>query len=95
MTRFLTGAAALAMSVAFTQAAFADARTKAELYATAAGGSLDDIVSISEAQGYNNPQPFEARAMAAPAPQKDVPVEAGELTFAINVSVQWELDTNN
>jgi hypothetical protein len=34
-----------------------------------------------------------ARAeMAQSAP---VPVEAGELTFAINVNVQWELDNAN
>ncbi|WP_172123723.1 MULTISPECIES: SIMPL domain-containing protein [unclassified Devosia] len=76
------------------KAAFADARTKAELYATAAGGSLEEIVSINESQNFSGPQPFEARSMAAAAPQKDVPVEAGELSFAINVSVQWELDTD-
>ncbi|WP_240230071.1 SIMPL domain-containing protein [Devosia lacusdianchii] len=73
------------------KAAFADARAKAELYAVTAGGSLDEIVSISETQGYNSPQPVAmyARADAAGSP---VPVEAGELSFAINVSVQWELD---
>ncbi|MDF2798487.1 MAG: hypothetical protein K0R85_1231 [Devosia sp.] len=76
------------------KAAFADARTKAELYATAAGGSLEEIVSINESQNFSGPQPFQERAMAAAAPQKDVPVETGELSFAINVSVQWELDTD-
>jgi uncharacterized protein YggE len=77
------------------QAAFADARTKAELYATAAGGSLEDIVSVSEGQSYNDPQPYAVKAMAEAAPRMDVPVEAGELTFAVNVSVQWELDTHD
>jgi len=74
-------------------AAFADARAKAELYATAADGELKEITSISERQGFNEPMPspMYARAdMAAGA----VPVEAGELSFAINVSVQWELSTN-
>jgi len=73
------------------KAAFADARTKAELYAAAAGGKLDEIVSITETQGYDAmPTPMYARAdMAASAA---VPVEAGEMTFAINVNVQWELD---
>jgi uncharacterized protein YggE len=73
--------------------AFADARSKAELYAEAAGGRLDGIESISETQGFNMPQPspMYARAdMAASA----VPIEAGELSFAITVNVQWELDTD-
>jgi len=75
------------------KAAFADARAKAELYATAAGGTLDDIQSISETQGYNQPQPYPMYARADMAASAPVPVEAGELGFAINVNVQWELDT--
>lgn len=73
------------------KAAFADARQKAELYATAAGVTLDDIESISESQGFNEPQPYPmyARADVAAAP---VPVEAGELSFSINVNVQWNLE---
>lgn len=71
--------------------AFADARAKAELYAGAAGVSLGAIRSISESQGYSNPQPYmmrEAAMMDAAAP---VPVQAGEMSFSINVSVTWEL----
>ena len=75
------------------KAAFADARDKAELYATAAGGTLDEINSISESQGFNSPQPVAMYAMRAEAASADVPVEGGELTFSINVNVQWELDT--
>lgn len=72
------------------KAAFADARTKAELYAAAAGGKLEDIVSITETQGYNaGPGPMYARADISAAA---VPVEAGEMTFSINVSVAWELN---
>ncbi|KKC37328.1 hypothetical protein WH87_12320 [Devosia epidermidihirudinis] len=72
------------------KAAFADARTKAELYAAAAGGKLEDIVSITETQGYNaGPSPMYARADISAAA---VPVEAGEMTFSINVSVAWELN---
>lgn len=74
------------------KAAFADARAKAELYATAAGGRLDDIESISETQGFNDPQPYPMYAKADMAASAPVPVEAGELTFAINVNVQWNLD---
>ncbi|WP_193335044.1 SIMPL domain-containing protein [Devosia beringensis] len=73
------------------EAAFADAQAKAELYATAAGSALDEIVSISETQGFNDPQPYPMYARAEMADSAKVPVEAGELSFAINVSVQWEL----
>lgn len=73
------------------KAAFADARAKAELYATAAGSALEDIVSISETQGFNQPQPYPMYAKAEMAADAPVPVEAGELSFAINVNVQWEL----
>lgn len=76
------------------KAAFADARTKAELYATAAGGRLDDIESISETQGFNSPQPVAMYSMRAEAASADVPVEGGELTFSINVNVQWDLETS-
>lgn len=75
------------------KAAFADARAKAELYATAAGGTLADIESISESQGFNSPQPVAMYAMRAEA-AADVPVEAGELAFSINVSVEWDLETS-
>ncbi|SEQ04537.1 hypothetical protein SAMN05428969_1689 [Devosia sp. YR412] len=74
------------------KAAFADARTKAELYATAAGGTLEEINSISESQSFNSPQPVAMYSMRAEA-AADVPVEGGELAFAINVNVQWELET--
>ncbi|MGB3339732.1 MAG: SIMPL domain-containing protein [Devosia sp.] len=76
------------------KAAFADARAKAELYATIAGGKLDEIVSISEGQGFNPPQPVAMYSMRADAQSAAVPVEAGELAFSINVNVQWELDTD-
>jgi uncharacterized protein len=73
--------------------AFADARAKAELYATVADSALDDLVSISETQNFGQPQPYMMRAMAdSAAASPQVPVEAGELSFAINVSVQWELE---
>jgi len=73
------------------KAAFADARAKAELYAGVAGSALEDIVSISETQGFNQPQPYPMYAKAEMAADAAVPVEAGELSFAINVNVQWEL----
>jgi uncharacterized protein YggE len=74
------------------KAAFADARTKAELYATAAGGTLNELESITESQSFGGPQPVPMYARADMA-ASSVPVEAGELSFAINVSVKWDLDT--
>jgi len=73
------------------KAAFADARAKAELYAGVAAVELDRIVSISESQGFDQPQPYAMKSMAM-AEAAPVPIEAGELTFSINVSVQWELE---
>jgi uncharacterized protein len=74
------------------KAAFADARAKAELYAEAAGTRLGDLESISERQGFSDPQPYPMYARAEMAASAPVPVEAGELTFAINVTVAWDLD---
>ena len=75
------------------KAAFADARAKAELYAEATGGTLEEIELISESQGFNAPQPVAMYSMRAEAQSADVPVEGGELTFSINVNVKWELET--
>ncbi|WP_108397171.1 SIMPL domain-containing protein [Devosia submarina] len=71
--------------------AFADAREKAGLYAEAADSSLAELVSISESQSFNQPPPMPMYAMRAEAAAASVPVEAGELSFSINVTVQWEL----
>ena len=48
-------------------------------------------MSISETQGFNQPQPYPMYAKAEMAADAAVPVEAGDLSFAINVNVQWEL----
>jgi len=74
------------------KAAFADARAKAELYATAAGTTLDDIVGISETAGYDAPAPYPMYARADAVAAKPVPVAGGELTFSITVNVQWDLE---
>ena len=70
--------------------ALADATHKAELYSDAAGVGLDNIVSIAEGQGFVPPQPYAAKTMAMEA-SAPVPVEAGELTFSIDVDVVWDL----
>ena len=69
-------------------AAMAQARSRAELYARAAGLKVLRILSISESGGYS-PQPmaFMARKVMASA----TPVAAGELAMSANVTVQFEL----
>lgn len=73
--------------------AFADAKAKAELYAGESGAELGAIQNISENQGYTQPpQPYMAKAVAATADRSaPVPVEAGQLTFTIDVNVAWDL----
>ncbi|HEY4202782.1 MAG TPA: SIMPL domain-containing protein [Devosiaceae bacterium] len=76
------------------KAAFADAKEKADLYAGVAGVNLDRVLSISEQQNFSQPpQPFMMKAARADAPSTPVPVQAGELTFAVDVAVSWELAT--
>jgi uncharacterized protein YggE len=75
------------------KAAFADAKAKAELYADAAGVGLGDIQIINEQQGnYQPPQPMLYKATALAADRSaPVPVEVGQLTFSIDVNVNWEI----
>jgi uncharacterized protein YggE len=75
------------------KAAFADAKGKAELYAEAAGVGLGAIQTISENQGYTQPpQPYLYKATAGAADRSaPVPVEAGQLTFSIDVAITWDL----
>lgn len=74
------------------KAAFADARAKAELYAGVAGTTLGSLESINETQDFGSPQPYAMYARAELQSGADVPVEAGELTFAITVNVAWDLN---
>jgi uncharacterized protein len=72
------------------EAAIADARRKAELYAHAAGLRLGDVTWITEDSGYAPPGPMVAlRAsggMAAP-----VPIAAGEDTLHVRITVGFDL----
>lgn len=71
--------------------AFTDAQSKAALYAGAAGVTLGTIESITEGSPQvPPPQPMFAKAMAADR-AAPVPVEAGQLTYSIDVSVTWDL----
>jgi uncharacterized protein YggE len=71
--------------------AIADARTRAETYAKAAGVTLGPIQSISEGTSIQPPRPmYRVMAMAAQA-DRSVPVAAGEESVAADVSVVWEI----
>ena len=73
--------------------AFADAARKAGLYADAAGVELGALSLISEQSGYNAPpQPYLMKAQAASMDRAIVPIEAGQLTFSIDVNVNWDLE---
>jgi uncharacterized protein YggE len=74
------------------KAAFADARDKAALYANAAGATLGELESITESQGFSGRQPYPMYARAEMAASAPVPVEAGEMSFAITVKVEWDLN---
>jgi uncharacterized protein YggE len=78
---------ALLMTQARTDAV-ADAKTKADTYAKAAGVTLGPILSISESDNMGPRPVFMAvRAMAG----KAVPVAAGETSVTANVAMVWEI----
>lgn len=72
--------------------AFADARHKADVYAKAAGFHIGTIESIDEQTGYNQPRPYAMKAMIADAAPAPVPVEAGQVTYSVDVAVKWQID---
>jgi uncharacterized protein YggE len=67
--------------------AVADARTRAQTYAQAAGVTLGPIISISEGAGEAVPRPmFRVMAMSAPTP-----IAPGEQSVTADVTVVWEI----
>jgi uncharacterized protein len=76
-------------------AAFADAKAKAALLASAAGRTLGRAVTISEGSQPGTPPPYVPRPMAmrAEAAQvvSDVPVESGSQEMSYTVTVVFEL----
>jgi uncharacterized protein len=72
------------------EAAIADARRKAELYAHAAGLALGRVIWISEDAGYAPPMPM-ARMSVAAAPAAPVPISIGEDTLHARVTVGFDI----
>ena len=69
--------------------AAADARRKADIYATAAGAKIGRLMVLTEEPGRQPPVPF-ARAYAAMAPAP-TPIEAGEDKLTVIVTTRFEL----
>jgi uncharacterized protein YggE len=73
------------------EAAVADARRKAELYAHAAGLTLGAVAWITEASGYAPPMPM-MRALAAPAAAAmPTPIMSGEDTLRVQITVGFDI----
>ena len=74
--------------------AIAKGRARAELYARAAGMRVARILSISEGGGYYPVRQIMvtgSRAAPSAPPPPPAPVEPGELSLGVNVSMQFEL----
>lgn len=73
-------------------AAFADAKAKAEQYAKLAGRRLGNVTQISEDTSYEgSPMPYAADMAASTKAGGNVPIEAGSQQVSVNSSVSWEL----
>lgn len=72
------------------QAAVADARAKADVYAEAAGVTLGPILLMSETGGTSGPMPMMVE-MAFDSGARSVPISAGEMTIAANITMVWTL----
>ncbi len=70
------------------EAAMADAKRKAEIYAKAGNVILGPAISITEEGSVAPPRPFEMRTAKAAA---DTPISPGEQIQRISVSVSYEL----
>ena len=71
--------------------AIADARSRAELYAQAAGVRLGDVLTISE-QPIEIPQPRHFAPSLAKEAISSVPVAAGEQEFHVRIHMVFELE---
>jgi uncharacterized protein YggE len=71
------------------EAAVADARRKAELYARASGLNLGRVVWITESPEFAPAFAVEGRLKSAPKPA--VPIQAGENTFHASVTVGFDI----
>ena len=73
-------------------AAFADARSKAERYAQLAGRALGQVELVDEqAPSGDRPLPYARADLAMAAPSSAVPLDAGQAQVSVSVTVRWSL----
>ena len=73
-------------------AAYAEAKSKAERYAQLSGRSLGQVELVDEeAPRGDVPIPYARTASLAAGPGADVPVEAGQAQVSVSVTVRWSL----
>ena len=70
--------------------AVADARRKAEIYASAGGAKIGRLMELTEEAGVQPPVGFAARAYA-PGGAAATPIEAGEDKLRVIVTARFEL----
>lgn len=78
------------LEAAARTAALASARTKAEHYAREAGVRLGKVIEIAEAS-QPGAAPVRLMRQAAMAEAASVPIEAGEATVSVQVTVRYEI----
>lgn len=72
------------------KAAVADARSKADTYASAGGFKIVNILSINENTAYQPPKPYMAKSARAQAADA-VPIAQGEQTLSVDVGITYEI----
>jgi uncharacterized protein YggE len=69
------------------EAAVADAKRKAEIYAKASGLTLGRVIWVTEDQGYEPPMPMMGRIAAAAPAAAPVPIATGEDSLHVRITV--------
>ncbi|XVX21514.1 SIMPL domain-containing protein [Actinomycetota bacterium] len=77
-----------ALAAQAREAAYADARTKAEQYAVLAGRELGAVLVVADVPAPAGPRPM-MRMAAESMSMAGMPVEAGEASVAASVTVRW------
>jgi uncharacterized protein YggE len=72
-------------------AAFADAKAKAERYAELSGRSLGAVQLVTESTSPAAPQPYAFASAAGRAADSPVPLQAGSQDVSVSVTVRWAL----
>jgi uncharacterized protein YggE len=74
-------------------AAMLDAQERANTLVAAVGAKLGNLVEINESNSRPRPVPMaQGRMMADAAMAESVPIEAGENTYRVTVSVSWQIE---